>query len=412
MASLDYELNNRKIHLELKTDAECCIGRDPDCAVFLGKIPEISRRHCVIYFNAAVNAFALSDLYSSSGTFLNGRKIGNMEIPLHDGDTITVGPVVLTFSGENAAAEKNNPGKVTMIHRAKAYMDPNGKSRQGKYRYQVNAYFQNGEKIQEQLDSNHTAELYLTASPKGEVHFLKILKELPQDPAAGRELKKCAKALPELTGLLPVLDAGSLEDGACFLITPWLEFASYAKMISMLAPMPQTQALALIYSIIMILERGSQNGIFHGALRPSGIFYAPQAGNYIAGMGLSAWREKFFPELVKRPAQWYAAPETTAGKSVWQSDQYALGIMLFQLLTGILPFRADDPKELAALHREHTMPLPQERNPLVRTIPAVNAVIVRMTMKDPSERYDSWKTLLSDMEKANSILKKHQNLSA
>ena len=102
-----------------------------------------------------------------------------------------------------------------------------------------------------------------------------------------------------------------------------------------------------------------------------------------------------------------AAPETTAGKSVWQSDQYALGIMLFQLLTGILPFRADDPEELAALHREHTMPLPQERNPLVQTIPAVNAVIVRMTMKDPAERYDSWRTLLSDLEKANSVLKKH-----
>ncbi len=406
MASLDYELNGRKNHLDLKTDAEYCIGRDPDCAVCLDNIPETSLRHCVISCSAAVGSFVLSDLYSTGGTFLNGRKIGNMEIPLHNGDTIKVGPVVLTFSGGEAANGKNEPGRLTMIHRAKPY-DPDGKYRQGKYRYQINTYFQNGEKIQEQLESGPTSELYLTVSPKGDVHFLKILKELPQDPAAGRELKKCVRDLPKLTGLLPVLDAGALDDGACFLITPWLESASFAKMISMLAPLPQAKALALIYSAILILERSSQNGIFHGVLKPSGIFYAPQTGNHIAGMGLSAWREKFFPDLVKRPGQWYAAPETTAGKSVWQSDQYALGIMLFQLLTGILPFRADDPEELAALHREHTMPLPQERNPLVQTIPAVNAVIVRMPMKDPAERYDSWRTLLSDMEKANSILKKH-----
>lgn len=409
MASLDYELNDRKNHLELKTDAEYCIGRDPDCAVCLGKIPKISHRHCVISFNDTAKTFMLADLYSTGGTFLNGRKIGNMEIPLHDGDTITVGPVVLTFSSGKTAdgSEKNSPGKVSMIPRAKSMLDPEGRSRQEKYRYPVHAGIPNGETIQEQLRSNRLTELYLTSSPKGEVHFLKILKELPQDSAAGRELKKCAKDLPKLTGLVPILDAGSLEDGACFQITPWLEFASYKKMISMLAPLPQAQALALIYSAVMVLERGSQNGIFHGDLKPSSIFYAPQAGNYIAGMGLSAWREKFFPDLANRPEQWYTAPETAAGKSVWQSDQYALGIMLFQLLTGILPFRADDPKELAALHREHTMPLPQERNPLVQTIPAVNAVIVRMTMKDPAERYDSWKHLLSDMEKANSTLKKH-----
>lgn len=408
MASLEYELDNRKNHLELKTDAECCIGRDPDCPVCLGGMPEISHRHCVIYFNAATGSFALSDLYSAAGTFLNGRKIGSMEIPLHDGDTIRVGPVVLRFSDRDAAARtaKNDPVKVSMFPRADSFPGPGGKPRQEKFRYQAGAYFQNGEKILEQLESGRTAELYLTSAENGQIHFLKILKELPQDPDAGRELKKCVGKTPELTGFLPMLDAGALEDGACFKITPWLEFPSYSRMISMLAPLPQTQALALIYAAALILERGCQNGVFHGNLKPTGIFYAPQTGNYIAGMGLSEWREKHFPELVKQPGQWYAAPETTAGKCVWQSDQYALGIMLFQLLTGILPFRADDPEKLAALHREKTMPMPWERNPLVRTAPQVNAIIFRMTMKDPAERYDSWKTLLLEMEKANSILKK------
>ena len=60
------------------------------------------------------------------------------------------------------------------------------------------------------------------------------------------------------------------------------------------------------------------------------------------------------------------------------------------------------------MHREKTMPLPQERNPQIHTIPAIDAIIVRMTMKDPAERYRSWEDLIIDMEKANSILKKQE----
>ena len=79
--------------------------------------------------------------------------------------------------------------------------------------------------------------------------------------------------------------------------------------------------------------------------------------------------------------------------------------MLFQMLTGVLPFRSDAPNELARMHREQTMPLPQERNSLIQTLPAVDAIILRMTMKDPAERYASWEKLLHDLEKANALFK-------
>ena len=61
-ASLDYELDGSRKHLELKTDTEYCIGRDPDCAVSLGDLGNVSRRHCVVYFNTTINSYALADL--------------------------------------------------------------------------------------------------------------------------------------------------------------------------------------------------------------------------------------------------------------------------------------------------------------------------------------------------------------
>ena len=109
MASLDYELDSRPIHLELKPDTEYSIGRDPDCPICLGETEKVSRRHCVIFFNSNLNSFALSDLYSTHGTYLNGRKIGHLDVPLHDGDRIAVGPVSMILSSPIS------PGTVSRI---------------------------------------------------------------------------------------------------------------------------------------------------------------------------------------------------------------------------------------------------------------------------------------------------------
>lgn len=414
MATLEYEQGGRKIQLELKTDREYCIGRDSACPVCLENHSKISRRHCVIYFNTTLNSFALADLYSTNGTFLNGRKIGHLDVPLHDQDKIEVGPVDFLFHSEDFSTETRKipagTAKLSMISRKASV--PGQPPKSGHFRFQTEECLFGNEKILEQLPSNNFAELYLTRSENGDLHLMKVLRDTPRDLTAGRKLQETAAGIPKLTGVLPIIRCGALEDGSCFWLTDYQEVPSYARMIFMLAPLAQAQALALIYSAAMILARGVQNGIFHGNLKPTKILYAPRQGSYIVGMGLSQWREDFFPDQTKRPGQWYAAPETSAGKSLWQSDQYALGIMLFQMLTGMLPFRADTPQELEEMHREKTMPLPQEANPQIQTDPLVNAVILRMTMKNPKERYESWEMLLSDMERANSIQKKREKETA
>lgn len=263
-----------------------------------------------------------------------------------------------------------------------------------------------GETIEDILPSGRRTENYLIRTPDGPFRELKVMRDLPVDPAAGAELARQTKALPSLTGLLPVIRCGSFPDGACYCVTEYRDVPTYEKMISMLSPLPPMRALALVYMPAIILARCWQNGLFHGGLIPSDILYEPETGNTIVGMGLSQWRARFFPQLRTRPGQWYSAPETLDGKSVWQSDQYALGIMLFQLLTGVLPFYAEDAEKLAEMHRNTTMPLPGERNPQTDIPAPVNAVIVRMTMKSPDARYRSWEDLLSDLEHANSFLKK------
>ena len=248
-ASLDYELDNRQKHLELKPDTEYCIGRDPDCPVCLGELPDVSRRHCVIYFNSTINSYALADLYSTHGTGLNGRKIGHMDVPLHDGDRITVGAVSFSFHSESSdTAGKTRTGSsgISMISRPEPFSLGSRMTDKNHFRYRKDELFRGNEKILEQLPSGEGTELYLTGSPGGAVHFLKIRTDLQQDGQAGRDLRELKTKLPALTGLIPIRDCGSLDDGACFILSDFQDVPSYTKMISMLAPLPQSSALALI----------------------------------------------------------------------------------------------------------------------------------------------------------------------
>ena len=172
-----------------------------------------------------------------------------------------------------------------------------------------------GEIIEDILPSGRRTENYLIRTPDGTLRELKVMRDLPADPAAGAELARQTGALPSLTGLLPVIRSGSFPDGACFSVTEYRDVPTYEKMISMLSPLPAMRALALIYMPAVILARCWQNGLFHGGLTPSDILYEPQTGNTICGIGLSEWRTRFFPQLRTRPGQWYSAPETTDGNA-------------------------------------------------------------------------------------------------
>lgn len=411
MASLDYEWNGKQIHLELKTDVEYSIGRDSSCRICLNA-GRLSRRHCVVFFNTGGNGFALADLNSTNGTFLNGEAVGRQEIMLRDGDRFRAGAAEFEFRDPaSSTATRKVPTISTKLKMLSGMpfapgADPeNGSSK----------LFKPGDRpvsgtVKSILSENERTATYITGSGDGQLHVLKVYKDPPADFSAGRELTRLLTEQPRIPGL-PAASGGALDSGLCWYSTEYLEAPSFARMISMLAPLVPCRSLALIYSAAMILDRGCCHGVIHGDLKPSKIIYAPRNGNYIVGAGLTPWRDRFYPDYVHRPGQWYAAPEATAGKPVWQSDLYSLGIMFFQLLTGVLPFRADSVPELEEMHRSRTMPLPQERNPQVQVHPSVTAILIRMTMKQPEQRYASWKELMADLARANSLLRKEKEKS-
>ena len=101
--------------------------------------------------------------------------------------------------------------------------------------------------------------------------------------------------------------------------------------------------------------------------------------------------------LLGTPA--YISPEQVLGKKVEpRSDQYSLGVLLFQLTTGELPFVADSPAAVLLQHIHDPLPLPRELNPAISE--SVEQVILKMTAKDPRHRFSSVAMMNTVFQKA------------
>ena len=415
MPSLEYEWNGRTRKLELSPEQEYYIGRDPECAVCLDGIGKVSRRHCIIYYNRNNKCYTLADMYSTNGTGLNGRKIGRNDVFLHDKDEIQVGPVRFQFLMPEILQTQSISTASTKLPLIST--QPLSRGKINNETLPGNELYQLGDRIGEYqisriISENEYRAIYLLEDGS-QSSICKVFKELPSDFSAGKDLiRTIAKLKTDLPGLIPYQDCGSLDNGLCYYTLPFREEPSYAQLISVMAPLHENKAIPLLYSVALLLYKMEQMGMIHGDLNPGNLFFVSKAGNSVEGYGISEWQQKYFPEYVKRPRQWYAAPEVTAGeKATWQSDLYSLGIIMFQMLTGVLPFRSDSAEELAAMHRNQPLPLPRERNSQVTVSPPVCGILTRMTMKDPAKRHSSWKDLLAALEKVNNQLTKQENMS-
>jgi len=103
MPTLVYFIGDQRHSYKL-TAAQTDIGRGKTCLLRLQHDPEISRIHCSVH-QCIDNSYALIDAASRNGTYLNGKRIGNAEMPLADGDVIKIGHAWLTFHHDVVTSE-------------------------------------------------------------------------------------------------------------------------------------------------------------------------------------------------------------------------------------------------------------------------------------------------------------------
>jgi eukaryotic-like serine/threonine-protein kinase len=201
--------------------------------------------------------------------------------------------------------------------------------------------------------------------------------------------------------IVEIHELGQLVDGRPYYAMEFLEGATLDAILRAEGRMPPAEALEILEPVCNALRAAHAAGIVHRDVKASNIFLSRKGGPAgiklldfgiakltdpaMGGAGLTT-----FGHPVGTPT--VMAPEQILGEPVDERvDVYALGVLLHRMLVGILPFRSEDPLELARQHLEDPAPRPSRIAPVS---PAMDDVVLRCLEKRPEKRFDSVKSFL------------------
>ncbi|GAB4217086.1 MAG: hypothetical protein OHK0022_58970 [Roseiflexaceae bacterium] len=156
------------------------------------------------------------------------------------------------------------------------------------------------------------------------------------------------------------------------------------------APMPQQEAIRLLTVLAEALEHAHQQGIIHSDIKPANVLLRKDGTPVLADFDLA--RVPSAANRQRRAAPAYQAPEQLSQQPVdVRTDIYALGVLLFELLTGRLPFEGT-PEQIIEAHLNAPPPTPRSINPGV--LHELEQLVLRMLAKQPGDRPQSANELL------------------
>lgn len=272
--------------------------------------------------------------------------------------------------------------------------------------------------LQQRLDSSSVEEVWKAFDTQRRLYVsLKMLHIAAQAPANllpyfTQEMSKVATL--RQPNIVPLLDYHVIPsaDGShdVVVITKYVEGPSLTDYLNSTArrgAFPTGQELIqLLLPIAAALDYAHQRGILHGGIKPANILFDKLHTDsfslgepYLTGFGL----QQLHP-LLALPLQdvYYISPEVARGYiGTSRSDLYSLGVILYELCTGVLPFQGDAPTDIITQHI-HALPTsPSLINPHI--LPAVTAVIMRALAKEPEARFSTALAMVVALAKAYNV---------
>ena len=236
----------------------------------------------------------------------------------------------------------------------------------------VGTVFQGRYRIDSRIDIGGMSTVYrATQIAVGRPVALKIMnRELAADLKSVARFQQEARAIAGLRhpNTIRLFDYGQTEDGHLFLVMEFLVGQSLAEVIDTEAPLEADRAIHIAKQIFDALAEAHSNGIVHRDLKPDNIFltdvglqtdFVKILDFGIAKVTRQAGRQDLTASGLILGSPGYMAPEQVQGTaSTEQTDIYAVGALMYEMLCGHQPFRGDTPIELAVRHVQDEVPLP------------------------------------------------------
>jgi len=184
-----------------------------------------------------------------------------------------------------------------------------------------------------------------------------------------------------------VYDVG--QDGAShFIVMEMVDGHSLKDKIRESAPLPVAEALRIALEVCAALSAAHARGLIHRDIKPQNILLTHDGQVKVTDFGIA--RQSSSNTMTQTGtvlgSVHYLSPEQARGQEAGpRADLYALGVTLFEMLTGRLPFDSDNPVAVAMQHVQNSPPLPRQFNRSIS--PNLEAIVLRLLAKNPAERY-------------------------
>ena len=197
--------------------------------------------------------------------------------------------------------------------------------------------------------------------------------------------------------IVSIFDRGE-TDGSYFIVMEYVEGRTLKELIRSRGPCPVPVAIAYTRQILSGLRYAHRNGVIHRDIKPHNVIVDPEGVVKVTDFGIArAGASQMTEEGAIMGTAQYLSPEQARGAPVDQtSDLYSAGIVLFELLTGEVPFTGDTPVEIAMKHLSEVPDPPSE---LRAEVPYdLDNIVLRALSKEPAERYQSAAAMDADLE--------------
>ena len=235
---------------------------------------------------------------------------------------------------------------------------------------------------------------------------IKLLhREIAADSAQLERFRREARAVARLSHphVVTVIDAGE-DDGRPYIVFEHVEGETLKQRIQRLGRLPVAEAVAYAIEIARALGAAHQCNIVHRDVKPQNVLIDPEGSAKVTDFGIarSLEEEGLTADGRVLGTTDYVSPEQALGHQVTaQSDLYSLGVVLYEMLTGEVPFRGENQVAVAMKHVREELPDVRARRPEISAILA--AVVERATSKDLGRRYSSDDQLIADLEDSLAI---------
>ncbi len=230
---------------------------------------------------------------------------------------------------------------------------------------------------------------------------IKVLKqEFSENANFVSKFRSEAQAAAGLShpNIVNIYDVGE-ENGIYYIVMELIEGITLKKYIEKKARLSFKEAVSIAIQVSMGIEAAHKNHIIHRDIKPQNIIISKDGKVKVTDFGIAkAATSNTITSNVMGSVHYTSPEQARGGYSDEKSDIYSMGITLFEMLTGRVPFNGDTTVAIAIKHIQEEMPSPKE---FVPEIPdSVAAIVLKCCQKSPDRRYQNMGELIADLKQS------------